>query len=249
MNRSAAAKSGETDERRSLPSSDNEVSQKGTVRTLAINELLFGMGEAKTCIYLVKTGALAVYEPRWNCNRSVIEFAFPGDLVGLGFLEMHTYSARATMETCVQCLPLSAQDLLFADDPKAQTRLADAIEREVEFLRESSVRFSRQNPLGRLAAFLLTLSRENEQEGRDPALLMQPLNCGVVADFLAVSIDRLGSLLVQLEQRGILEPCPPEGLRLLDIGALEGLAGRALSVPKQSFEFGADEQDQQKKAS
>lgn len=70
---------------------------------------------------------------------------------------------------------------------------------------------------------------------------MQPLNCGVVADFLAVSIDRLGSLLVQLEQRGIL--------RLLDIGALEGLAGRALSVPKQSFEFGADEQDQQKKAS
>ena len=42
-------------------------------------------------------------------------------------------------------------------------------------------------------AFLLTLSRENEQEGRDPAVLMQPLHCGVVADFLALSIDRLGS--------------------------------------------------------
>ena len=135
------------------------------IRTLAINELLFGMGGPKTHLYVVKTGALAVYEPRWNGHRAIIEFAFPGDLVGLGFLETHTCSARATTETRVQCLPLSAQDRLFANDPRAQARLADAIEREVEFLRESSLRFSQQNPLGRLAAFLLTLSRENEQRG------------------------------------------------------------------------------------
>ena len=138
----------------------------------------------------------------------------------------------------VQCLPLSAQDHLFADDPRAQARLADAIEREVEFLRESSVRFSQQNPLGRLAAFLLTLSRENEQEGRDPTVLVQPLQCGVVADFLALSVERLGSLLVQLEQRGIIAPSLPQGLRLTDVEALEGLAGRTLSLPKQDFAIG-----------
>ena len=129
----------------------------------------------------------------------------------------------------MQCLPLSAQDRLFADDFRAQERLADAIEREVEFLRESSVRFSQQNPLGRLAAFLLTLSRENEQEGRDPTMLVQPLECGVVADFLALSIDRLGSLLIQLERRGLIEPSA-QGLRLTDVVALERLAGRALST-------------------
>jgi CRP/FNR family transcriptional regulator, anaerobic regulatory protein len=249
MNGSATAAGGETDERRTVPSNDNEVEQRATARTLAVNELLFGIGEPKTCLYLVKTGALAVYEPRWNGHRAIIEFAFPGALVGLGFLEAHTCSARATMETCVQWVPLSAQDLLFADDPKAQARLADAIERDVEFLRESSVRFSRQNPLGRLAAFLLTLSRENEQEGRDPTLLMEPLQCGVVADFLALSIDRLGSLLVQLEQRGIIEPFPPDGLRLRDIEALEGLAGRSLSAPKQSSELDIDSRDQQTMAS
>ena len=208
------------------------------VRSLASNELLFGIGDPKTHFYAVKSGALVVYEPRWNGHRAIIEFAFPGDLVGLGFLQTHTCSARATVETRVQCLPLSAQDHLFADDPRAQARLADAIEREVEFLRESSVRFSQQNPLGRLAAFLLTLSRENEQEGRDPAVLMQPLHCGVVADFLALSIDRLGSLLVQLEQRGMIAPSPPQGLRITDVEALEGLAGRTLSLPKRSSEFG-----------
>lgn len=208
-----------------LPSNDNEVSQEGTCRTLAVNELLFGMGEPKRGLYLVKSGALVVYEPRSNGHRAVIEFAFPGDIVGLGFLETHTCSARATVATSVQCLPMSAQDGLFENDPRGQARLADGIEREIDFLRDSCVRFSRQNPLGRLAAFLLTLSRENAQEGRDPALLLQPLNCGVVADFLALSIDRLGSLLVELERRGLIEPCPPDGLRLVDIIGLEGLAG------------------------
>jgi CRP/FNR family transcriptional regulator, anaerobic regulatory protein len=209
------------------------------VKALASNELLFGIGDPKTHFYAVKSGALVVYEPRWNGHRAVIEFAFPGDLVGLGFLETYTCNARAAVETSVQCLPLSAQDHLFADDPRAQARLADAIERKVEFLRESSVRFSQQNPLGRLAAFLLTLSRENAQEGRDPSVLMQPLHCGVVADFLALSIDRLGSLLVRLEQRGMIAPSPLQGLRLTDVEALEGLAGRTLSLPTRSSEFGA----------
>jgi CRP/FNR family transcriptional regulator len=202
------------------------------VRVFASNELLFSLGDPKTHFYAVQSGALAVYEPRWNGHRAIIEFAFPGDLVGLGFLQTQTCSARATMETRVQCLPLSAQDHLFADDHRAQARLADAIEREVEFLRDSSVRFSRQNPLGRLAAFLLTLSRENELEGRDPTVLQQPLQCGVVvADFLALSLDRLASLLVQLERRGLIELGVPPALRITDIGALESLAGRTLSAP------------------
>ena len=119
--------------------------------------------------------------------------------------------------------------------PEGAARLADAIEREIEFLRQSSVRFSRQNPLGRLAAFLLTLSRENEQEGRDPTMLMQSLQCGVVADFLALSVERLGSLLVQLERRGLIETCVPQGLRITDTAALESLAGRTLA-PAMKFE-------------
>ncbi len=131
-------------------------------------------------------------------------------------------------------MPFSAQDRLVPDAPRAQARLGDAIEREFEFLRRSSLKFSRENPLGRVAAFLLTLSRQNEQEGRDPAVLKQPLQCGVVADFLALSIDRLGSLLVQLEQRGIVAQSPPDGLRLTDIAALKQLVGQKVQASEWS---------------
>ena len=55
-------------------------------------------------------------------------------------------------------------------------------------------------------------------------MLTQLIQCGVIADFLALSIDRLGSLLVQLNQRGIIEDTP-EGLCLANVAALEKLAG------------------------
>jgi CRP/FNR family transcriptional regulator, anaerobic regulatory protein len=206
------------------------------LKSFAATEPLFRLGDPKTHLYVVESGVVTVYEPRLEGHQAIIEFAFPGDIVGLGFLQTHICTARASVETVAHCVPFGAQDRLVADDPKAQARLADAIEREFEFLRGSSIKFSRENPLGRVAAFLLTLSRENEQEGRDPTVLVQPLHCGVVADFLALSIDRLGSLLVELERRGVIEPSPPNGLRLIDVVGLEGLAGPRLSYSKRSFE-------------
>jgi CRP/FNR family transcriptional regulator len=189
----------------------------------APTERLFSFGDPKTELYLVESGVVTVYEPRSEGHQAIIEFAFPGDIVGLGFLQTHSCTARASVETVAHCVLYGAQERLLADNPRAQARLADAIEREFEFLRRSSVKFSRENPLARVAAFLLTLSRENEQEGRDPTILVQQLHCGVVADFLALSIERLGALLVQLEQQGMIAPCPPRGLRLTNVDALKGL--------------------------
>ena len=150
-------------------------------------ELLFSLGDPKTDLYFIESGVVGVYEPRLQGRQAIIEFAFPGDIVGLGFLQTHTCSARASVETVAHCVPFSARDRLVGDDPRLQTGLANAIEREFEFLRRASIKFSRENPLGRIAAFLLTLSRQNEEEGRDPTLLTQPLHCGVVTDFLALA--------------------------------------------------------------
>jgi CRP/FNR family transcriptional regulator len=193
------------------------------IREFAATELLFSLGDPKTDLYLIESGVIAVYEPRFEGRQAIIEFTFPGDIVGLGFLQTHTCSARASVETVARCVPFSAQDRLVGKDPRSQAALANAIEREFEFLRRASIKFSRENPLGRLAAFLLTLSRQNEEEGRDPTLLTQPLQCGVVADFLALSLDRLGTLLVRLEQRAIIAPCPPHALRVTDLNALKAL--------------------------
>src|SRR3974390_945720 len=103
---------------------------RSALKGFAPAERLFSLGDPKTDLYLVESGVVAVYEPRLEGHQAFFGFAFPGDIVGMGFLQTHICTARASVETVAHCVPFSAQDCLVTDDPRAQARLADAIERE-----------------------------------------------------------------------------------------------------------------------
>jgi CRP/FNR family transcriptional regulator len=67
-------------------------------RRFAAKEILFRAGDVRTSFYRVETGAICLYEPPWRVERSVIDFAFPGDFVGLGFIETQSCCASAICE-------------------------------------------------------------------------------------------------------------------------------------------------------
>lgn len=194
------------------------------IRTLARHEVLFEAGDLKTGIYRIESGALCVYRSRPGLAPETIETALAGDLVGLGFLERHASSARAIVETKIRCFPLDAADRLITGDDRAKARLDDAVEREFVFRRDSLVRAGRGRPVVRLAAFLVAVSKRNREEGRDPALIDEALDCALIADYLTLSVDLLALALVQLEMQGLVELAPRGCLRLKDISRLEMLA-------------------------
>jgi CRP/FNR family transcriptional regulator, anaerobic regulatory protein len=194
------------------------------VRRLDQGEILFRAGDPKTHLYRVESGCLCVYEPHSAEHRALVEFAFAGDLLGLGYLENHTRSARGIGETRITCLPLSAVDRIVEASPRARDQLKQAIDDELEFVRDGLVRSGQRNPIERVAAFFVALSRGNSHEGRIPNIITDSLKCGVVASDLALSVETLACILVELEERGLIENCPPSGLRLNDIAALERLA-------------------------
>ncbi len=76
--------------------------------TVAANAFLFRAGDLRTHLYRVESGAICLYETRRSDRQSVIEFLFPGDYVGLGFLEKHHLSARALLDSTVTCVPIDA---------------------------------------------------------------------------------------------------------------------------------------------
>jgi CRP/FNR family transcriptional regulator, anaerobic regulatory protein len=184
---------------------------------------LFRRGQPKTHIYLIEAGTLAVYETRIDGTRNVVEFAFAGDTVGFGFLENHLYSAQAVGEARVRCLPLTALDQILQHDKRAMQRYAEAMQREFEFRRDELISADRKSAT-RVAALFLTLSRRNEEEGRDPRMIGDSLDCGTVAGYLELDLDTLGGALAELEHAKLIERCPPRGLRLTDLAGLEQLA-------------------------
>ena len=212
-----------------LPVGPRVESQIGSAtRLLAPNEFLFRTGEAKTCFYRVNSGAVCLYEQN-RPEHPIVDFAFPGDYVGLGFLETHACCARAVTSTEVTCLPLEALASAIDDDYTAQAKLDDAIEREFEYRRAAVVEAGRRAPLERLAAFLVSLSRTNSHEGRDPTVIGEFCPSVFAAGYLDLSIEDLTALLLELEHRGLIEPYSG-GVRLNDIDALEELAGAIATV-------------------
>ena len=79
-------------------------------------------------------------------------------------------------------------------------------------------------PLGRVAALLVSISRNNSYEGRDPRRMPDTLTSGFVADLLGLEIGSLAALLVDLRRRGLIDSDPSSTLLLKDLGGLEILA-------------------------
>ena len=198
-----------------------------TIRALERDQILFEAGDDKTDLFRIERGMVCLFTVRWDGRRDVIEFAFPGDIVGLGFLAAHACSAQAVVETRVRCLPIDAADRIDPHDARATARYNAAIAREFNFRRASLVASSRGRPVARLAALLLVLSRRNGEEGRDPTLIDGVIDAEIVARQLGLSLDQLALAANQLEARGCVKTAPDRCMRLTDMQALASITDRA----------------------
>ena len=113
--------------------------------------------------------------------------------------------------------------------PSRHARVGDRSHRPVEVEDEVTARqavdiATSDKPLARVAGLLVSISRNNSYEGRDPRLLPDTLTSGFVADLLGIDIGSLAALLVDLRRRGLIDGDPSSALLLKDLSGLEMLA-------------------------
>ncbi len=193
-------------------------------RSLARSEILFQTGDTRGRLYRVESGALCHYL-RWeDGRREIIEFAFPGDIVGFGHLQSHVSTAQALVETTVSLVSEKEFDELLKTDGQLAARFAAAGDREFEYLREVTVKTGASKPVERVASFLSALSHMSEVEGRDPSLVADEITSGEVAEHLDLTLEGLVAALRELERRGMVAAAGNGRLRICDLPALEKLA-------------------------
>jgi CRP/FNR family transcriptional regulator len=195
-------------------------------RTLAPGEFLFAKDEVRGPLYRVETGALCHYI-QWDDGRhDIIEFAFPGDIIGFGHLAKHISTAQAIADTVVSVVDARYFEDAIEQDGQLAARVAVAADREFEYVRARATSSGDSKPVERVASLLAVLSHMNVPEGRDPALISCDLASDVAAEQLHMSADKLAGVLGELERRGLVEPSAA-GLRILDMSGLEKLADAA----------------------
>jgi CRP/FNR family transcriptional regulator, anaerobic regulatory protein len=194
------------------------------VRSLARSEILFQTGDKRGKLYRVESGALCHYL-RWeDGRREIVEFAFPGDIVGFGHLQSHVSTVQAMVETTVSPVSQKEFDALLENDGQLAARFAAAGDREFEYLREVTVKADPGKPVERVASFLSALSHMSDVEGRDPTLVADEITSGDVAEHLDLTMDTLVAALRELERRGMVVAAGNGRLQICDLPALEKLA-------------------------
>jgi CRP/FNR family transcriptional regulator len=201
-------------------------------RTIEAREHIFCEGDRATHVYRVEVGHLCIYRMMSDGRRQVVDFAYPGDIIGLGALGEHGESAQAMERTVVRGMPLATLRELAQTDHRLGMKLYEALSRELMAARELLFTVSQRTATERVAAFLLALSRRAVRRGESATEIVLPMTRMDIADFLGLTIETVSRTLtrlrtdhvIDLEQCILVTICNPAALA--ELAQSSGQVGR-----------------------
>jgi CRP-like cAMP-binding protein len=202
----------------------------GTLRTVDARDHVFRDGDLASHVYKVEVGHVCIYRMVHDGRRQVIDFAYPGDFIGLGALGTHAANAQATTKTRIRCVPIAILHDVVRNDQRLGLELYEAMSRELLQARELLFTVSQRTAAERLAGFLLALSRRNERRGDHSDEIVLPMTRTDIADFLGLTIETVSRTFTKFRNDGLidLEQCILVTIR--DAGALAAIADGAIEV-------------------
>ncbi|MGZ8408963.1 MAG: Crp/Fnr family transcriptional regulator [Hyphomicrobium sp.] len=205
-----------------LRADQNTGGLEGKRRMIAHGESLFSPGTSRRSAYRVESGALCHYVVWPDGTHDVIEFAFPGDIVGLGSLGEHVSTAQAMVDTSVAIISDEELDRALAADAALASRMASATDREFDFLRRRALQPGLRPVINRLAAFILAVGGAACRSG-DTHLDVGNQGIAALSSQLEVPAVEIESALATLKACKSVS-VRDETVIILDRDALEALA-------------------------
>ena len=196
----------------------------GTSRMVKTREHLFKAGEPRCHVYRVESGSLCLYRVIPDGRRQVLNFAFAGDFMGLGFGAEHACNAQALEPLRVKCLDVAALTCGLESSPWLGVELYEAISRELTVAHNHLFAIGQRSADERVACFLLVLSRQSARCGEEASTVVLPMTRSDIADFLSLTVETVSRTLSTLRAARVIDLEQSIIVSLLDIGRLERLA-------------------------
>jgi len=193
-------------------------------RVLQAREHVFFEGDPKDHVYQVEKGTVCLYKTLPDGRRQIVDFAYPGDLIGLGAPGEHVFSAQAITLARLRCLPAGLLHEVALHDPQVGMQLYRAMSEQLLAARDLLLTVGQRNATERLGALLLALSRRNARIGADPERIALPMTRADIADFLSLTIETVSRTFTKLRQAGTIDLVQSSLVVIRDPRALERLA-------------------------
>lgn len=177
------------------------------VRNISVGTEIVRDGEPYTQAYIVKRGWAIRFKSLSDGRRQILNFALPGDLVGLfaALFDVADHSVAALTDLEVHSVEPTSLVTMFATCPRLGAAVAWAAGREESILAEQVVRIGRRSAYERMAHIVIELLHRLRLVGAaDHCSFELPLTQEILADTLGLSVVHVNRILRRLRDDGLL---------------------------------------------
>lgn len=192
-------------------------------KTLAPGGTLFTEGDDLAFFFTVREGALRAVRLLPDGRRSVLDFLFAGDFLGLNAKGRYPYTAEAIAETALCCFPRPKFMALSAGMPKMMARLLGLFQGKAIASQNRNADLARKTPPERLAAFLVEMARRCGAK-KAAGTLRLPMSRADIADYLGLTVETVSRTFTRFKTDGLIALDNPGRVRLKNEAALKVLA-------------------------
>lgn len=196
------------------------------VRRFAHGAHLFSGGDRRSARFRILDGAVCHYIVWPDGHHEVLEFLYPGDVVGLGSLPEHVSTAQAMVDTRVVALSDEEFEALLAKDAALATRASAAADRDFAYVRRRALGTGSRTATQRIAAYLLAASSQACRLGEELHVGIAAHDRVALANLLEIPVTAVESALEVLAHDGAIR-IAPDGVIITDARQLEDLTESA----------------------
>jgi len=163
---------------------------------------IFRGGDETKAIYIVSSGSIKSYVVMENGEEQVLGFYLAGDVIGLDAMGSQQHrSSSIALETVTVC-KLSLAELYARTLGKGfLDMVSDNLLREHNLM----MMLARKDADGRLASFLIDLSKRAEKHGHPVDVIKLTMTRQDVANYLGLAIETVSRVLRRFQNSGMLK--------------------------------------------
>ncbi|OYV99741.1 MAG: hypothetical protein B7Z58_17890 [Acidiphilium sp. 37-64-53] len=164
---------------------------------------LFRAGTPAQEIYTIHEGVAQSLLHLADGRRAIVNFAFPGDIIGFPVPGCHTVSSQAITRLTVTGLPIEALEALFRRHPTIQWRFLGKLTDELRLAQRRALALTRYDARQKIVFFLACLDSQSSLHESD-GLVRIPTDRIGIADHLGLTIETVCRLLQRLHRNNVI---------------------------------------------
>ena len=201
----------------------NRIAAISSLQTVGAGRAVFAEGDDAENVYEVVRGMLKLYKLLPDGRRQITGFLSAGDLLGLSFSGVYSYTAEAVTEVTLCRYSRARFERLVDEVPGFARRLLAVRSDELRAAQEQMLLLGRKMAVEKISSFLLMLA-DRQAEVQEADVVHLPMGRNDIADYLGLTTETVCRTLTKLKSLGAIKSLSTANIKLVDRGRIEELA-------------------------